>query len=40
MIDHLLDILAVVGIGSGLIAFIAGVSYARQMHRRYTEDNQ
>jgi hypothetical protein len=33
MIDLLLDFLCVVGIGSGLIALIAGFAYARQMHR-------
>jgi hypothetical protein len=33
MIDLLLDALCVVGIGSGLIALIAGFAYARQMHQ-------
>ena len=33
MIDFMLGALAVVGIGSGLIAFVAGFAYVRQMHR-------
>ena len=33
MIDLLLDFLRVVGIGSGLIVFIAVFAYARQMHQ-------
>jgi hypothetical protein len=39
MMDLLLDFLAIIGIGSAMIAFIAGFSYARQM-RRHTEDNR
>ena len=33
MIDLLIEFLCVVGIGSGLIALIAGFAYARQMHQ-------
>ena len=33
MIDFMLGALAVVGIGSGLIAFVAGFAYVRQMHQ-------
>jgi hypothetical protein len=33
MIDLLLDFLCVVGIGSGLIALIAGFAYVQRMHR-------
>jgi hypothetical protein len=33
MIDFMLGALAVVGIGSGLIALIAGFAYAQRMHQ-------
>jgi hypothetical protein len=38
MIDLLLDFLCVVGIGSGLIAFVAGFAYAQRMHRDMEND--
>jgi hypothetical protein len=38
MMDLLLDFLAIIGIGSAMIAIIAGFSYARQMHRHTEND--
>jgi hypothetical protein len=38
MIDLLIDILAVVSIGSGLIALIVGFCYVREMHRDMEND--
>jgi hypothetical protein len=38
MINFMLDFLCVVGIGSGLVALIAGFAYAQRMHRDMEND--